>query len=301
MQPEAYRKANITYTKWSITPNCNQRKYTVGDINLIVAELTQNKGYFVWTRQPASVSSRMAIIEQIKTIWSNASIDNCSFFSGSDKINNTLIFRGGHIRYDGTNTMYFDYTKQWTKFATCNYTIEDGHDAEVYFVNTYKEYTADLDLVKVSKNDTNSTLEGAEFQLYKKENGNYTSTGTSITVKNGDTDIELQGLKPGEYYLEETKAPVGYMLLGKKIYFKQVDGNISLADEQGNELVEQQEFWSLSTTNGKNVLTIQNQILYSLPSTGGNGIYWYMIGGMVLMSTAAWILYKNKCREVLGK
>ena len=294
-------KANITYTKWSITPNCNQRKYTVGDINLIVAELTQNKGYFVWTRQPASVSSRMAIIEQIKTIWSNASIDNCSFFSGSDKINNTLIFRGGHIRYDGTNTMYFDYTKQWTKFATCNYTIEDGHDAEVYFVNTYKEYTADLDLVKVSKNDTNSTLEGAEFQLYKKENGNYTSTGTSITVKNGDTDIELQGLKPGEYYLEETKAPVGYMLLGKKIYFKQVDGNISLADEQGNELVEQQEFWSLSTTNGKNVLTIQNQILYSLPSTGGNGIYWYMIGGMVLMSTAAWILYKNKCREVLGK
>mgnify|MGYP002550236027 CR=1 FL=1 len=293
-------KANITYTNWSITPNCNQREYTVGDINLIVAELTQNKGYFVWTRQPASVSSRMAIIEQIKTIWSNASIDNCSFFSGSDKINNTLIFRGGHIRYNGINTMCFDDPKQWTKFATGNYTIEGGHDAEVEFVNTYEESTADLDLVKVSKNDTNSTLKGAEFQLYKKENGNYTSTGTSITVKNGDTDIELQGLKPGEYYLEETKAPVGYMLLGKKIYFKQVDGNISLTDEQGNALVEGTEFWSLST-NEKNVLTIQNQILYTLPSTGGNGIYWYMIGGMVLMSTAAWILYKNKCREVLGK
>ncbi|RGN87001.1 LPXTG cell wall anchor domain-containing protein [Blautia obeum] len=91
------------------------------------------------------------------------------------------------------------------------------------------------------------------------------------------------------------------MLLGKKIYFKQVDGNISLIDEQGTESVETPEFWSLSTTNGKNVLTIQNQILYSLPSTGGSGIYWYMIGGMVLMSTAAWILYKNKCKEVLGK
>ena len=91
------------------------------------------------------------------------------------------------------------------------------------------------------------------------------------------------------------------MLLGKKIYFKQVDRNISLIDEQGTESVETPEFWSLSTTNGKNVLTIQNQILYSLPSTGGSGIYWYMIGGMVLMSTAAWILYKNKCKEVLGK
>ena len=294
-------KANIIYDNWLITPNCNQREYTVGNINLIVAELTQNKGYFVWTRQPASVSSRMAIIEKIKTQWSKASIDNCYFFSGLNKIEATLIFRGGHIRYDGTNTMCFDDPKQWTKFATGNYTIEGGHDAEVYFVNTYEEYTADLDLVKVSKNDMGSKLDGAEFQLYKKENGTYASTGTSITVKNGDADIELQGLKPGEYYLEETKAPVGYMLLGKKIYFKQEDGNISLTDEQGNGPVENPEFWSLSTTNGKNVLTIQNQILYSLPSTGGSGIYWYMIGGMVLMSTAAWILYKNKCREVLGK
>lgn len=49
------------------------------------------------------------------------------------------------------------------------------------------------------------------------------------------------------------------------------------------------------------VLTIKNQKLYTLPESGGSGIYWYMIGGMVLMSTAAWILYKNKCREVLGK
>lgn len=144
-------------------------------------------------------------------------------------------------------------------------------------------------------------MEGAEFQLYKKENGTYQKSGNPITIKNSETDIELKELKQGEYYLEETKAPVGYMLLGKKIYFKQVDGNISLIDEQGTESVETPEFWSLSTTNGKNVLTIQNQILYSLPSTGGSGIYWYMIGGMVLMSAAAWILYKNKCREVLGK
>ena len=45
------------------------------------------------------------------------------------------------------------------------------------------------------------------------------------------------------------------------------------------------------------VIELTNQKVYTLPSTGGSGIYWYMIGGMVLMSTAAWILYKNKCRE----
>ena len=305
------KQATITYTSTKRETQCADTQYNVGNINLIVAKLTQSEGYFVWTRQPASVNARMAIVNLINTKQNNngigfspeATLMNSYFFSGVDKIKSTLVFRGKKIYYDGSQYMNFDDPKQWTMFATGNYTITDGHDAEVRFTNTYEEITADLDLVKVSKNDSNSKLDGAEFQLYKKENGTYKKVyNNPITVKNGNTDIELKGLKPGEYYLEETKAPVGYMLLGDKIYFKQEAGEIKLTTEGGELLSEGNvEFWSLSTTNGKNVLTIQNQILYSLPSTGGNGIYWYMISGMVLMSTAAWILYKNKCKEVLGK
>lgn len=305
------KQAAITYTSTKRETQCADTQYNVGNINLIVAKLTQSEGYFVWTRQPASVNARMAIVNLINTKQNNngigfspeATLMNSYFFSGVDKIKSTLVFRGKKIYYDGSQYMNFDDPKQWTMFATGNYTITDGHDAEVRFTNTYEEITADLDLVKVSKNDSNSKLDGAEFQLYKKENGTYKKVyNNPITVKNGNTDIELKGLKPGEYYLEETKAPVGYMLLGDKIYFKQEAGEIKLTTEGGELLSEGNvEFWSLSTTDGKNVLTIENQILYSLPSTGGNGIYWYMISGMVLMSTAAWILYKNKCKEVLGK
>lgn len=297
------KAASYNYTSKEKVTNCNKENYEVGEQNLIVAKLTKGEGTFVWTKKPASVNERLAIIELIKNINgfnNNASLSNCYFYSGTG-ITGTLIFRGAEIKYDCINTLHFDYPKQWAMFAVGTYEILGGDNAEVKITNTYNEQTTDLDLVKVSKNDTNSKLDGAAFQLYKKENGTYQKSGDPITIKNGETDIELIGLKPGEYYLEETKAPVGYMLLGKKIYFKQVDGNISLTDEQVTESVEKPEFWSLSTTNEKNVLTIQNQILYSLPSTGGNGIYWYMIGGMVLMSTAAWILYKNKCREVLGK
>ena len=59
--------------------------------------------------------------------------------------------------------------------------------------------------------------------------------------------------------------------------------------------------WNLSTKNNTFTLTIKNDVVYDLPSTGGTGIYLYMIGGMMLMLIAVWILYKNKCREVLGK
>lgn len=295
------KMAQITYSGWSVTPNCNQNNYTVGKINLIVAELTKNYGYFVWTREPASISSRMAIIEHIKKTWSKASLDNCYFFSGTDKIESTLVFRGGHIQYDGENSMHFDDPKQWTKFATGNYTVDGGQDAEVKFINTYEENTADLDLIKISESNPSLKLEGAEFQLYKKEDNTYSKIGNPITVNN--TTIEIKGLKTGEYYLKETKAPAGYVLLNDNIYFKQEAGEIKLTTKDGALLYDGiAQFWSLSKTNdGKNVLTIKNQVLYALPSAGGTGIYLYMIGGMLLMFAAAWILYKNKCREVLEK
>ena len=49
------------------------------------------------------------------------------------------------------------------------------------------------------------------------------------------------------------------------------------------------------------VINLTNKKVYDLPSTGGTGIYLYMIGGILLMFAAAWILYKNKCREVLER
>ena len=45
-------------------------------------------------------------------------------------------------------------------------------------------------------------------------------------------------------------------------------------------------------------LKIKNTPIYDLPSTGGNGIYVYMIGGVALMMAAMFILYKMKCKGV---
>lgn len=172
---------------------------------------------------------------------------------------------------------------------------------------TNSEIKANLDLKKIADTQDKKTfLKDAKFKLQKKN----TTTGgwedetvyKDITVDNDKDKVELKNLRNGDYSLTETKAPNGYSKLGSSIYFKVENGTVTLTDEDGGTLGGAFELWQLDSTNPTTpVLTIKNQKLYSLPESGGNGIYWYMISGMVLMSTAAWILYKNKCKEVLGK
>ena len=191
----------------------------------------------------------------------------------------------------GNDTVGNNVIKNYT------YTSTDGG---VKGVASYtNEVVTDLDLKKT--NSEGNTLSGAIFELKKWEENDWKTVNDNIVVDNTEGNKELTSLLAGRYMLTETKAPDGYSKLGSSIYFKVENGTVTLTDKDGNPTGEDFELWQLDTRSTTPVLTIKNQKLYSLPESGGNGIYWYMISGMVLMSTAAWILYKNKCKEVLGK
>jgi fibro-slime domain-containing protein/LPXTG-motif cell wall-anchored protein len=166
-------------------------------------------------------------------------------------------------------------------------------DAHVIITNTLKG--TKLNLIKIEKNNKENLLKNAEFALYRA-NDNYTYEESNLVtnkIKTGsDGRATVNGLVPGKYVLKETKAPDGYSL-SANVWQVLVNDNLSVEVKLNGGPVEK------SKKDG--AFYIENIKLYSLPSTGGSGIYWYMIGGMVLMSAAAWILYKNKCREVLEK
>lgn len=203
-------------------------------------------------------------------------------------------------------TFKLGYKKDMTdkNVITAEYTYDDknpsGTIGAVKYTNT--EIKATLDLKKTDEKQNNPTyLDGAYFKLEKKSGENWgpVENYDRFSVGNKDTDIELNDLRNGDYRLTEVTAPSGYMLLSSPIYFTVSNGTVRLINE--GTVSNMCELTSSTDSTQPPVLTIKNQKLYSLPESGGNGIYWYMIGGMVLMSTAAWILYKNKCREVLGK
>ena len=49
------------------------------------------------------------------------------------------------------------------------------------------------------------------------------------------------------------------------------------------------------------VFQYENTALYDLPEAGGSGIYWYMLGGVLLMMAGSLLVYKKRRGEVLRR
>lgn len=166
-----------------------------------------------------------------------------------------------------------------------SYKVTYSQKADGIRVITNTKNSRLMKIIKQSNSDVN--LEGATFTLKDVQNQSteYTSDANGIVFNNN--------INYGTYTLKEIKAPNGYALL---------NADITITVDQNGVTVFGSEKASVSQEeDGTYTIIVKNDMLYSLPSTGGSGIYWFSICGMLLMMAAAWIIYKNKCREVLVK
>jgi len=160
-------------------------------------------------------------------------------------------------------------------------------------------YTYNFTIEKVNGDsgieDDNKTvyepLEGAVFVLinstgdymaYDGTNGKWTTTKDiekAFTVtSDGKGLVTFTGLAAGDYKLMETVAPTGYSLLKDPIAIT-IDGTTS------------------GTTGGvlqNTQMQVINKHSWTLPETGGLGIYIFTIGGVILIAAAIILLLKNR-------
>lgn len=220
---------------------------------------------------------------------------------------------------NATNTKYVLNNPEDIHF-TMGTVVKDGEDVNViknYAYNpedggtlgkaifTNESVYSDWQIIKVSASSHDVRLAGAIFELQSTTNTNvkyYGKSGDTGIVKwyqnyqNNDVSGEITGkLQPGTYTLKEIKAPTGYTLSSNN-YTLQITKTGALKTIQLNG-----ENVSPALQDGKYQILIENAVIYNLPNSGGSGIYWFSICGMLLMMAAAWIIYKNKCREVLVK
>lgn len=150
-------------------------------------------------------------------------------------------------------------------------------------------------IIKRSSSNPDLTLPGAEFEL-TGENVKWTGiSGTDGTVewKSESKVACLEMLADGKYSLRETAAPNGYTC-SEAVWTIEVKAGMVSSVFIGNDMEK------AVVNSGKQTFYFANELVYALPSTGGEGIYWYSIGGTLLMMAGALILYRNKNKRVRG-
>lgn len=213
-------------------------------------------------------------------------------FEGTDCQNSVKDNKTTFILGNGINTE--------RDVISTEYTYDPADGGVLGKVSYTNEYSVNLDLKKVDSSGNNE-LSGAEFTLEVKDGttGGFAGADYKPFEIENDT-IELNNLKPGLYKLTEIKAPKGYSLLGTSIYFQVKLGKVTLVKEDGTPIeVQSQSMWTLD--EDRNVLTIKNTKLYSLPESGGPGTYGFTISGVAILATALLLFINNKRREEEAK
>lgn len=143
-------------------------------------------------------------------------------------------------------------------------------------------YTYGIQILKYSGSSKSTTLANAIFEVYSDASLN-NKVGEITTGADGLGT--LKGIASGNYYLKETKAPIGHNLLNEAIAIK-----VGTAD--ANES---------TTLPGYYYEEISNTKAGILPFTGGTGTYIYTLIGLLVIAigTTSYTIYrKNKNNRI---
>ena len=171
-------------------------------------------------------------------------------------------------------------------------------DGEVNFTNS--KVTNKWNIVKVSKTDTDLKLADAIFTLSKDDDVVYTGTSNSEGILEWNEDGKpVSKLDQGTYILEETTAPVGYQ---KSTVQWEIEITASGALKSIGVVGDPTADIDTIIDDSDTILYLYtNKALYDLPESGGSGIYWYMLGGVLLMMAGSLLVYKKRRGEVLRR
>lgn len=164
----------------------------------------------------------------------------------------------------------------------------DGYDHTV--PETPYVYTYQFIVVKQDGDNKDTKLSGAEFKLYSNQSatkevavslakGAYTvnPNGTAVLTTGTDGKITVNGLDSGTYYLKETKAPSGYKL-DDTVREVTVTPDSAVANAKNGEAI------AYKVNDDPNHTMTINNYKGSLPSTGGMGIVFMVVAGVLLIA-----------------
>ena len=197
----------------------------------------------------------------------------------------------GPIVVDNTGVV----TIPWDKLKSND--VEKWNNQEIIRIKNKKLKSA-IYIDKVDAINPEIKLSGAKFSLYTndenyKNNKKLVRNGINYYLiseksSNDKGRLEWENLNSGEeykYLIQETEAPKGYTVSGKEILFHFKD-NIALIDNEN-------DVKALASINGQ-VISIKNAKIYKLPSSGGIGVYPFLLIGTLCMALSLIYSFNSK-------
>ena len=203
---------------------------------------------------------------------------------------------------DNPNTV----TLTWKRTNTTYYdTLEDCCHVYTYGIDVLKQFS-----------DSKGSVQNVKFLLHNDiddcyiiadlKDGTYYAKGIAAKkadattfVPNAQGHIVVKGLEDDSYSLTEIATDKGYVLLKEAVKIVITAKENGTCEKCGTKLLT-----ASATVNGKDVtmtdgnaivpLTVVNNPGFDLPKTGGRGVWMYTVGGVLLLSAAAFIVVKSR-------
>ena len=203
---------------------------------------------------------------------------------------------------DNPNTV----TLTWKRTNTTYYdTLKDCCHVYTYGIDVLKQFSdgkGNIQNVKfLLHNDTDNCYIIADLKdgvYYAKGITSKKSNATTF-IPNSSGHIIVKGLEDDTYSLIEVATDKGYILLADAIELVIKTGESGTCEQCATKLLT-----ASATVNGKDVtmtdgnaivpLTVLNNPGFNLPKTGGRGVWMYTVGGVLLLSAAAFIVVKSR-------
>lgn len=176
-------------------------------------------------------------------------------------------------------------------------------DAKVTITNSLK-VTKQWELIKKSSSG-DKTLGGAKFVLKQDNSVKYyglssEGTGRVTWYKNEScTGTAVTNIVNGTYKMSEIQAPSGYSLSDEYWTIVMKDGapESITSSVSGDLKLTSEDSIVADKTIRVYTSEFENEALYTLPSTGGHGIYTTMLSGFALMLGAAYVWFTSRREE----
>ena len=203
---------------------------------------------------------------------------------------------------DNPNTV----TLTWKRTNTTYYdTLEDCCHVYTYGIDVLKQFSDGKGNVQNVKfnlhNDSDDCYIIADLKdgVYYAKNFTSKKSDATTFVPNGSGHIIVKGLEDDTYSLIEVATDKGYILLADAIELVIKTGESGTCEQCATKLLT-----ASASVNGKDVtmtdgnaivpLTVLNNPGFNLPKTGGRGVWMYTVGGVLLLSAAAFIVVKSR-------